>query len=253
LDKLCAAIAGQSGAVYAPERLVKTRTTRKLQGLGGQSAHRKELEGVYRLPRLISGGSRVLIVDDTMATGSTMEAISAAIKAALPAASVVGFVLGKAEGVYQNVPPEMRKYFLGRERDQNRSFLHSLTAGNPRKASIHKLQVPMSSAHPRPAKQFVPPKRRRGISALSRRTCACLRRCGSSCPRFGQAGTTGSGSGVDGTPRPVVECERSEPGRAVSRRHFLLSGGTYAPRHHGSQRWAQANHSLSSRPWRGPR
>ena len=162
LDKLCAAIAEQSGAVYAPERLVKSRTTRMLQGLGGQAAHRKELEGVYSFsPSDLKEESRVLVVDDTMATGSTMEAISAAIKAALPAASVVGFVLGKAEGVYQNVHLNA-EYFLGPERDPGQVVAAFTTTGNPRKASIHKLQVSTSSVHPPAAKQYVPPKRRRG-------------------------------------------------------------------------------------------
>ncbi|MCC6398733.1 MAG: hypothetical protein IT282_17090, partial [Bacteroidetes bacterium] len=162
LDKLCAAIAEQSGAVYAPARLVKSRTTRMLQGLGGQAAHRKELEGVYTFsPAELKEDVRVLVVDDTMATGSTMEAISAAIKTALPAATIVGFVLGKAEGVYQNVHLNA-EYFLGPERDPGHAVGAFTPAGISRKASIHKLQGTVSPGKVPATKTRVSTVRRKG-------------------------------------------------------------------------------------------
>jgi hypothetical protein len=103
LDRLCKTIALQSGAIYAPERLVKTRTTRTLQGLGGRTAHRKELAGAYAFEgSAIKAGARILVVDDILTTGSTLEAIASAIKKSLPDAGVVGFVLGKTDGISSN-------------------------------------------------------------------------------------------------------------------------------------------------------
>ncbi len=81
LDRLCEVIAQQSGATYAPELLVKSRATRTLQGLGGRVAHQKELAGVYEFRGAdIKASSRILVVDDIMSTGSTLEAVGSAIK-----------------------------------------------------------------------------------------------------------------------------------------------------------------------------
>jgi hypothetical protein len=103
LDRLCTAIALQSGAIYSPERLVKTRTTRTLQGLGGRAAHRKELAGAYAFEgSAVKAGARILVVDDILTTGSTLEIVASAIKKSLPDAGVVGFVLGKTDGTSSN-------------------------------------------------------------------------------------------------------------------------------------------------------
>jgi hypothetical protein len=103
LDRLCKAVALQSGATYAPGRLVKTRTTRTLQGLGGRAAHRKELDGAYVFDgSAIKAGARILVVDDILTTGSTLEVVAGAIHASLPDSEIVGFVLGKTDGTSSN-------------------------------------------------------------------------------------------------------------------------------------------------------
>ncbi|MCC6399007.1 MAG: SH3 domain-containing protein, partial [Bacteroidetes bacterium] len=85
----------------------------------------------------------------------------AAIKTALPAASVVGFVLGKAEGVYQNVHLNA-EYFLGPERDPGHAVAAFTPAGISRKASIHKLQGTVSSSKAPATKTRVATVRRKG-------------------------------------------------------------------------------------------
>jgi hypothetical protein len=97
LDRLCELIARHSDSHYQPARLTKTRITRKLQGLGGRAAHQKELVGAYAFDGLgLRSDARILVIDDLISTGATLEAIAAAIHAALPAAVVSGFVLSKA-------------------------------------------------------------------------------------------------------------------------------------------------------------
>ncbi len=103
LDRLCKTIALESGATYAPGRLVKTRTTRTLQGLGGRAAHRKELDGAYVFDgTAIKAGARILVVDDILTTGSTLEVVSSAIKKSLPDSEIAGFVLGKTDAMSSN-------------------------------------------------------------------------------------------------------------------------------------------------------
>jgi len=103
LDRLCQEIALQSGATYAPERLVKTRKTRPLQGLGGRTAHRKELDGAFVFEgSAIRAGARILVVDDILTTGSTLEVVASAIKKSLPDSEIVGFALGKTDGTSSN-------------------------------------------------------------------------------------------------------------------------------------------------------
>ena len=103
LDRLCDAIAEGSGASYSPTRLFKSRTTHPLQGLGGHLAHLHELEGVYTFNGSgLNGAVRVLIVDDIIMTGATIEAIAAAVHAALPDAKVSACVLACADAAMQN-------------------------------------------------------------------------------------------------------------------------------------------------------
>jgi hypothetical protein len=99
LDRLCDAIAEQTGFSYSPTRLRKIRTTHPLQGLGGHAAHRRELEDVFQFDGAgLTMGARILIVDDVMVTGATLEAIATAIRASLPGAHITAMVLGCAGG-----------------------------------------------------------------------------------------------------------------------------------------------------------
>jgi hypothetical protein len=103
LDRLCDAIAEGSGASYSPTRLIKSRTTHQLQGLGGHAAHLHELEGVFAFNGSgLNGAVRVLIVDDIVMTGATLEAIAAAIHVVLPEARISACVLACADAAMRN-------------------------------------------------------------------------------------------------------------------------------------------------------
>jgi hypothetical protein len=100
LDRLCDALAERAGASYSPTRLRKSRVTHPLQGLGGRAAHLHELDSVFQFDGSgLATGARVLIVDDIMMTGATLEAIAAAIRTSLPGAHISAFVLGCAGGL----------------------------------------------------------------------------------------------------------------------------------------------------------
>lgn len=103
LDHFCCALAEGSGASYSPTRLVKSRTTHPLQGLGGHDAHLHELDNVFTFNGSgLTGAARVLIVDDIVMTGATIEAIATAVHAALPEARVSVFVLACADAAMRN-------------------------------------------------------------------------------------------------------------------------------------------------------
>jgi len=158
LDRLCEVIAQQSGARYAPELLVKTRVTRTLQGLGGRVGHRKELAGVYAFKgEGIRAGARILVVDDIMSTGSTLEAVGSAIKKALPNSEIVGFVLGKA-GMASNthLDPE---YFVASEEDSmaGRKATTTATVPSPRKKSRRSVPAQKSRKPQAPARVVASP------------------------------------------------------------------------------------------------
>jgi hypothetical protein len=113
LDKLCKAIAKCSGATYAPDRLRKTSSVRALTTLGGRVMRQKELDGVYEfdgngLPK----SQKILLVDDLVTTGATLEAATEAIKKADAGADVLHFVLARVEAQAQNSHLDA-KYFLG--------------------------------------------------------------------------------------------------------------------------------------------
>ena len=167
VDRLCEAIAQQSGALYSPELLVKTRTTRTLQGLGGRVAHQKELAGAYEFRGAdIKKSSRILVVDDIMSTGSTLEAVGSAIKQSLPNSEIVGFVLGKA-GMASNahLDPE---YFVAPEEIfmTQRKAATAVKDTSPRKSvrrrnsaqKNRKLQAPAKAPASAPAR-----KRKTGV------------------------------------------------------------------------------------------
>jgi len=162
LDRLCEAIAQQSGATYAPELLVKTRTTRTLQGLGGKAGHRKELAGAYEFKGSgVKPDSRILVVDDIMSTGSTLEAVGSAIKTTLPNAEVVAFVLGKA-GMASNahIDPE---YFFATEEGSMADRKTTTTAADPstRKKSRRRVSAQKNKKPQAPAKPPAPAAKRK--------------------------------------------------------------------------------------------
>jgi hypothetical protein len=112
LDRLCEVLARGTNSHYQPARLTKSRPTKKLQGLGGRVAHQKELADVYAFDGLgLRNEARILVVDDMLATGATLEAIAAVIHRTLPAALVEGFVLSRAgnAGSTNSLEPE---YFV---------------------------------------------------------------------------------------------------------------------------------------------
>ena len=103
LDRLGVALSQKTNAIYAPERLEKSRETADLSQIGGREAKRMELDGVYRFDAEgIPQKARILVIDWVMMTGTTVEAIAAAIHRELPEAEVLCFVLGKTDHQGQN-------------------------------------------------------------------------------------------------------------------------------------------------------
>ncbi len=103
LDSLCQAIAKESGATYAPERLHKTRDTKPVGSLGAKAARQQELVDIYQFNDSgLSESCKILIVDDLVTTGSTLEAIAGAIRKTLPKAEINCFVLGRTQAFLQN-------------------------------------------------------------------------------------------------------------------------------------------------------
>jgi predicted amidophosphoribosyltransferase len=135
LDKLCTAIAKCSGATYAPDRLRKTSSVRALTTLGGRVMRQKELDGVYEfdgngLPK----SSKILLVDDLVTTGATLEAATDAIKTAHTGADVVHFVLARVEAQAQNSHLDA-KYFLGSNSQDPRQKSGPLSINAPAPAA----------------------------------------------------------------------------------------------------------------------
>jgi hypothetical protein len=158
LDRLCEAIAQQCGARYVPELLTKNRTTRTLQGLGGRAGHRKELAGAYEFQGSgITPGSRILVVDDIMSTGSTLEAVGSAIKKSVPGSEITGFVLGKA-GMTSNAHLDPG-YFVATEEGPmaERKATATATNSSPRSKPRRRVSAQKSRKPPAPAKAPAPP------------------------------------------------------------------------------------------------
>jgi hypothetical protein len=115
LDRLCLAVAKESGAVYAPERLDKLPGVPDPGEAPGGEARKGKPGGVYQFDAEgLTGKIRVLVVDTLIRTGSTIEAIAAAIHKELPEAEVACLVLGKADSQGRNthLNPE---YFVSRK------------------------------------------------------------------------------------------------------------------------------------------
>jgi len=118
LDRLCQAIAGGSGATYAPERLEKSRAVRAMTSLGGRAARQKELENCYSFNGTgLAPGSRVLVVDDIATTGATLEAVRGAVAAALPESTIICFVLARVEAQLQNTHIDPAYFLKGAPAD----------------------------------------------------------------------------------------------------------------------------------------
>ena len=103
LDRLCQAIATEGGAIYAPERLHKTKDVRPMGQLGAKAARQAELAEVYQFNDSgLPESAKILLVDDLVTTGSTLEAIAAAIRKVQPTAVIECFVLGRTQAFLQN-------------------------------------------------------------------------------------------------------------------------------------------------------
>lgn len=154
LDRLCDAIAEQTGCSYSPTRLRKSRTTHPLQGLGGHAAHRRELDGVFEFDGAgLGAGARILIVDDVMVTGATLEAIATAVRSSLPGAHITALVLGCAGGLQNEhldpgffdlsleVEPPVAAAFAAQKGRARRSPRPPALAGQTRLPEPHAMQV----------------------------------------------------------------------------------------------------------------
>jgi predicted amidophosphoribosyltransferase len=121
LDRLCEAIAGGSGAMYEPARLEKEKLVRAMTSLGGRALRQKELDGVYRFDGSgLARDVRILVVDDIATTGATLEAVSRAVRRALPGAVVTCFVLARVEAQLQNRHLDPNYFLKGVQADQAR-------------------------------------------------------------------------------------------------------------------------------------
>ncbi len=149
LDRLCDALAERSGASYSPMRLKKSHVTHPLQGLGGHAAHLRELDSVFQFDGAgLATGARVLIVDDVMMTGATLEAIAGAIRAALPGAHISAIVLGCAGGG-QNDHLNSDFFESGSGVEPSVASAFATTKGRTRRAS-RPVAPPLSAPAPDP-------------------------------------------------------------------------------------------------------
>lgn len=103
LDLLCESIADSCECEFDRRRLSKVRVTNTLNDLAGRAARKKELEDVYTFDANgLAEDLKILVVDDITITGSTLEAITCAIKRELPEAEVSCFVLGRTDSRIPN-------------------------------------------------------------------------------------------------------------------------------------------------------
>ncbi len=98
LDRLGGELAQRIGAVYAPERLTKTRSAAPVKNAGIREARDRILRGVYAFDGTgLAETVCILVLDDIVATGATFGAIATAIRASLPQADVRYFALGRTD------------------------------------------------------------------------------------------------------------------------------------------------------------
>lgn len=77
-------IAARAGVTFAPDLLVRRRATESQQGKSGD-ARRRNLAGAFAVApgrAAAVAGRRVLVIDDVMTTGATLEGCARALKAA---------------------------------------------------------------------------------------------------------------------------------------------------------------------------
>ncbi len=103
LDRLCDAIATRCGTTYYSDAVQKMRVVKPVSSLGGKQARQTELAGAYAFVNPgLAAGARILIVDDFMTTGATLEALTLAIASAVQQPQVLCFVLARTEGLMAN-------------------------------------------------------------------------------------------------------------------------------------------------------
>lgn len=98
-------LAARIGIRYHPFGIERTRDTPSQVGLSGE-ARRRNVTGAFRAVPEIVAGKNVLLVDDVMTTGSTMEACARAINEA-GAQAVYCLTLGRF-GMREDVPHQTR-------------------------------------------------------------------------------------------------------------------------------------------------
>lgn len=93
-ERIAAGFAGVFGFTVRTDLLARRRATRTQTGLTGE-ARQKNVSGAFRVPRPDSvSGLSLLVVDDVVTTGATLNACARALKAA-GAGSVTGFALAR--------------------------------------------------------------------------------------------------------------------------------------------------------------
>lgn len=84
-------------AQYLPNTLLKTRPTKPLHTLGSKNARQDELRGVYFVNpalNLINDGDSIMIIDDILTTGTTIEFIAEELKKKYPCSKLYAVGLG---------------------------------------------------------------------------------------------------------------------------------------------------------------
>jgi len=97
LDKLGASIAKHTNSVYVKSALNKKRQTRPLKFLS-RVERQQELNGLYTFKKptnISSNNPNILLIDDIVTSGTTLNEVNRAIKAVLPKCRLFFFSIGK--------------------------------------------------------------------------------------------------------------------------------------------------------------